>query len=127
MFIYISLRAAQDHNKAAGRDTSSSIASSTRREDPAATTRRRSSCFAFACRSFNFGFPSHELHCLKVVQLISVSLVVNYLVYLIICVIICCVNYIRIYCACFGGSLPGEAAKTGSSKKNKTLIVSRRL
>jgi hypothetical protein len=121
MFIYISLRAAQDHNKAAGRDTSSLIASSTRQEDPAATTRRRSSCFAFTCRSFSFGFPSRELHCLKVVQLISVSLVVNYLVYLIICVIICCVNYIRIYCAALEDPCLERQPKQVVVKKIKLL------
>jgi hypothetical protein len=36
--IYISFRVAQDHNKAAGRDTTSSTTSSTRWEDPVATT-----------------------------------------------------------------------------------------
>jgi hypothetical protein len=45
--IYISFRVAQDHNKAAGRDRTSSTPSWTRREDPAATTRRRS--FSFIC------------------------------------------------------------------------------
>jgi hypothetical protein len=38
------------------------------------------------------------------------------------CVIICCVNYIPVYCACFGGSPSEEATKIDSSKKFKTLI-----
>jgi hypothetical protein len=59
--IYISFRVAQDHNKVAGRDTTSSRASSTQREDLAATTWCHSSCFAFAYRNFGFGFPYHEL------------------------------------------------------------------
>jgi hypothetical protein len=117
----MSFRAAQDHNKVAGRDTTSSMASSTRQEDPAATTWHRSSCFDFACRSFSFGFPSHELHCLKVVELVSVSLVINYLVDLIMCLIISYLNNIPVYCAYFGGSLSGEVAKIGSSKKIKLL------
>jgi hypothetical protein len=117
MFIYMSFRAAQDHNKAAGRDTTSSTTSSTQQEDPVATMRHRSSCFAFACHSFSFSFSSHELHCLKVDKLVLISLVVNYLVELMMCVIICCVNYILVYFACFRGSLSEEAAKIGSSKK----------
>jgi hypothetical protein len=59
--IYISFRAAQDYNKAAGWDTTLSTTSSTRREDSVATTWCHSSCFAFVCRSFDFGFACHEL------------------------------------------------------------------
>jgi hypothetical protein len=65
MSIYMSFRAAQDHNKAAGRDTTSSTASSTRWKDPAATTWRH----------------SHSLLSLAVVLvLVLVSLVMNYIV-----------------------------------------------
>jgi hypothetical protein len=113
----MSFRVAQDHNKMTGRDTTSSMTSSTRREDRVEMTLHHSSCFAFAYRSFNFGFPSRELHYLKVVELVSVSLVVNYLVDLMMCVIICCVNYIAIYCTYFGGSPSREAAKTAVVKK----------
>jgi hypothetical protein len=60
----------------------------------------RSSHFPFACRSFSFGFACHELHCPKVVELVLVSLVVNYIVDSMMCVIICCVNYIPVYYAC---------------------------
>jgi hypothetical protein len=87
MSIYMSFRVAQDHNKAAGRDTTLSTPSSTRWEELAATTHRHSSCFAFACHSF--GFPCRELYCLKVVELILLLLVVNYVVDLMMCV-----NYI---------------------------------
>jgi hypothetical protein len=89
MSIYMSFRVAQDHNKAAGRDTTLSMPSSTRWEELAATTRRHSSCFAFACHSFGFGFACRELYCLKVVELILLLLVVNYVVDLMMCV-----NYI---------------------------------
>jgi hypothetical protein len=43
---------------------------------------------------------------------------------LMMCVIICCVQYIPVNCAYFGGSPSGEAAKTGSSKKIKLLYSS---
>jgi hypothetical protein len=82
----MSFRTAQDHNKVTGRDTTLLTPSSTRREYPAAMTRCRSSCFAFACRSLGFGFTCCELYCLKVVKLILLLLVVNYVVDLIICV-----------------------------------------
>jgi hypothetical protein len=49
----------------------------------------------------------------------SLLLVVNYVVDLMMCVILV---LCMIYSACFRGSLSGEAAKTGSGKKNKTLI-----
>jgi hypothetical protein len=87
--IYMSFRVAQDHNKAAGRDTTLSMPSSTRWEDPAAITRRRSSCFAFACCSFGFGFACRELYCLKIVKLVLLFLVIKYVVDLVMCV-----NYI---------------------------------
>jgi hypothetical protein len=56
-----------------------------------ATTQHRSSCFAFACRSFGFGFACRELYCLKVVELVLLLLVVNYVVDLMMCV-----NYIGV-------------------------------
>jgi 4-hydroxybenzoate polyprenyltransferase len=59
----MSFRAAQDHNMAAGRDTTLSTPSSNRREDPVATTWRR-----------NRSLLSH------VVVLILISLVMNYIV-----------------------------------------------
>jgi hypothetical protein len=46
--IYMSFRATQDHNKAAGRDMTSSTTSSTRHEDLTAMMWHHSSCFAFA-------------------------------------------------------------------------------
>jgi TctA family transporter len=55
---------------------------------------------------------------LKVVELVSLLLVVNYVVDLMMCVILV---LCMIYSACFGGSLSGEAAKTGSGKKIKLL------
>jgi hypothetical protein len=82
----MSFKAAQDHNKAVGRDTTLSTPSSTRREDSAATTRRHSSCFGFAYCSFSFGFSCHELYCIKVVELVFVLLVLNYVVDLMMCV-----------------------------------------
>jgi hypothetical protein len=71
-FIYMSIRVAQDHNKTAAWDTTSSMPSWSRREDPAATTQHRS--FSFIC----------ILNCLElsnllswVVDLISLSIIVN--------------------------------------------------
>jgi hypothetical protein len=84
----MSLRAAQDHNKAMDSDTTLSTPSSTRREYPAGMTRYRSCYFAFACHSFSFDFACRELYCLKVVELISLLLVVNYVVNLMMCVIL---------------------------------------
>jgi hypothetical protein len=61
-------------------------------------------------------------HSLKVVELVSLLLVVNYVVDLMKCVIfVLCMLYI-VYSACFEGSPSGEEAKIGSGKKNKTLI-----
>jgi hypothetical protein len=97
--IYMSFTAAQDHNKAVGRDTTLSMPSSTRREDPAATMRRCSRCFAFACRSFGFDFACREVYCLKVVELVSLLLVINYVVDLMMCVIlVLCMIYSYIIC-----------------------------
>jgi hypothetical protein len=55
-------------------------------------TQCRSNCFGFTCRSFSFGFACHELYCFKVVELVFLLLVVNYVVDLIMCV-----NYIGDY------------------------------
>jgi hypothetical protein len=89
----MSFRVAQDHNKAAGQDTTSSTASSTQREDPAATTRHCSSCrTCFAC---------FELYCLKVVEFVLLLFVVNYVVDL-----MTCVNYIGVVYNLFLYSLP---------------------
>jgi hypothetical protein len=65
MFIYMSSRAAHDHNKVVSRDMTSSTPSSTRWEDPTAMTWRRSFNFAFTCRSFRFAFTRRELYCLE--------------------------------------------------------------
>jgi hypothetical protein len=46
-----------------------------------------------------------------------VSLVVNYIVDLMMCVIICYVNYILVYSSYFRGSPSRESAKTGCNKK----------
>jgi hypothetical protein len=72
-------------------DTTLSTPSSTRLEDSAATTRCRSSYFPFSCRSFGFGFACRELHCLKVVKLVLLLLVINYVVDLMMCM-----NYIGV-------------------------------
>jgi hypothetical protein len=62
-------------------------------------THHRSRCFAFACRSFDFGFAWRELYCLQVVELISLLLVVNYGVNLMLCVIlVLCMIYYCIVC-----------------------------
>jgi hypothetical protein len=55
---------------------------------------------------------------LKVVELVSLLLVVNY-----VCDIVLCMIY-PVYFACFGGSPSGEAVKTGSGKKIKLLYSS---
>jgi hypothetical protein len=54
---------------------------------------------------------------LKVVELVSLLLVVNYVVDLMICVILMLCMIYHIYSACFGGSPSREATKTGSGKK----------
>jgi hypothetical protein len=60
----------------------------------------------------------------KVVELVSLLVVVNYVVDLMMCVILeLCMIYF-VYSICFGGSPFGEAAKTGSSKKIKLLYSS---
>jgi hypothetical protein len=51
-------------------------------------TWRRSHCFSFDCHSFGFGFACRELYCLKVVEFVSLLLVVNYVVDFIMCVIL---------------------------------------
>jgi hypothetical protein len=84
----MSFRAAQDHNKAVGRDTTLSVPSSTRWEDLAAMMQCRSRCFALACCSFAFGFTCHDIYYLKVVELVLLLLVVNYVVDLMMCVIL---------------------------------------
>jgi hypothetical protein len=56
---------------------------------------------------------------LKVVELVSLLLVVNYDVNLMMCVILVLCMIYPIYSAYFGGSSFGEAAKTGSGKKIK--------
>ncbi len=65
-----------------------------------------------------------ELYCLKVVELVFLLLVVNYVVDLMMCVILVLCMIYPVYSACFGGSPSGEAAKTGSSKKIKLLYSS---
>jgi hypothetical protein len=87
----MSFRVAQDHNNAAGRDTTLLTASSTRRDYPAATTQCHSSCFGFACPSFSFYFACHELYCIKVVELVFLLLVINNVVDFMMCV-----NYIGV-------------------------------
>jgi hypothetical protein len=86
--------------------------------------RHRSSHFPFAYCSFSFGFACRELHCLKVLELVLVSLVVNYIVDLMMCVIICYVNYIPVYSAYFKDTPSRDTAKTGSSKKINLLYLS---
>jgi hypothetical protein len=109
--IYMSFKVAQDHNKAAGRDTTLLTPSSTRWEDLTTTTWRRSSYFAFICRSFDFGFAYRELYCLKVVELVLFLLVVNYVVDLMMCV-----NYIGAVWFIRG------ASKTGCRKNKNSYI-----
>jgi hypothetical protein len=54
---------------------------------------------------------------LKVVELVSLLLVINYVVDLMMCVILVLCIIDPIYSDSFGGSLSEEAIKTGSSKK----------
>jgi hypothetical protein len=61
--------------------------------------RHRSHCFAFACRSFGFGFTYCELYCLKVVKLVLDLFVINYDVDLMMCMILMlCMIYFSIVC-----------------------------
>jgi hypothetical protein len=64
---------------------------------------------------------------LKVVELVSLLLIVNYVMDLMMYVILVLCMIYYIYSACFGGSPFREATKIGSGKKNKTLIVRRGL
>jgi hypothetical protein len=81
--IYISFRAAQDHDKAAGRDTTSSMTSSTLCEDPVATTWCHSR--SLLSLAIVLVFISLVVNYI-VVELVLLLLVVNYIVDLIICV-----------------------------------------
>jgi hypothetical protein len=73
----MTFRAAQDHNKAVGRDMTSSTPSSTQWEVPAATTWHHSFSFAFAYRELYclefltdcFSFYWRELECLAAVYI----------------------------------------------------------
>jgi hypothetical protein len=59
---------------------------------------------------------------LKVVELVSLLLVVNYVVdFMNVCDIVLCMIYPE-YSAYFGCSPSNEVAKIGNGKKNKTLI-----
>jgi hypothetical protein len=65
----MSFKAAQDHNKATGRDMTLLMPSSTQREDLAKMMWRHSFSFVFTCRSFSFGFAYRELYCLELSNL----------------------------------------------------------
>jgi hypothetical protein len=81
----MSFRAAQDHNMAAGRDTTLLTPSSNRREDPVATTRHCShSLLSLAVVSVSISFVMNYI----VDELVLFLLVVNYIVDLIMCVIL---------------------------------------
>jgi hypothetical protein len=56
---------------------------------------------------------------LKVIELVSLLLVVNYVVDLMMCVILVLCKIYPVYFGYFGGSPSGEAAKIGSGKKMK--------
>jgi hypothetical protein len=45
----------------------------------------------YGCHSFGFGFTRRELYCLKVIELVFLLLVINYVVDLMMCV-----NYIGV-------------------------------
>jgi hypothetical protein len=104
MFIYMSFRVAQDHNKAVGRDTTSLTPSWTQQHDPTATTR---------CRSFSFICISNCLelanNCLELLNLLFCFL-------LFWTWMSCYYVYIPVYSAYFEGSLSGQLDKIGSSK-----------
>jgi uncharacterized protein involved in cysteine biosynthesis len=53
----------------------------------------------------------------KVVELVSLLLVINYVVDLMMCVILVMCMIYPVYSAYFGGSPSGKAAKTDSGKK----------
>jgi hypothetical protein len=61
---------------------------------------------------------------LKVVRLVWLLLVINFVVDFMMCVILMLCMIYPVYSACFGGSPLGEAAKTGSGKKIKLLYSS---
>jgi hypothetical protein len=109
-FIYMSFRAAQDHNKAAGRDMTSSMPSWTRREDPVATTWYRS--FSFICI---WNCLELSNNCLELSNLLFCFLLPWTWMS-------CCRVCILVYSAYFGGSSSGEATKIGSSKKTPIFI-----
>jgi hypothetical protein len=111
----MSLRAAQNHKKVAGQDTTSLMTSSTQRDDPTATMWCRSSCRT--C------FAYRELYCLKVVEHVLLLIVVNYVMNLMMCV-----NYIGDVYELFMYSLPvleaphPERQPKHAVVKNNTLI-----
>jgi hypothetical protein len=105
----MSFRLAQDHNMAAGRDTTLSTPSSTRWEDPVATTWHRSrSLLLLAVVSVLISLVMNYI----VVELVLFLLVVNYIVDLMMCVIlVLCVIFV-LY------SLPVlEAPRSGKQPK----------
>jgi hypothetical protein len=109
--IYMSFRAAQDHNKVVDQDTTSSTPSWTWKEDPVATTATTCRCHSF---SFNCVLNCRS-SCRTIVwscELVLHSIAENYAIF---------VSYM-LYCVLFGGSPSGEAAKTGSSKKIPIFI-----
>jgi hypothetical protein len=58
---------------------------------------------AFACSSFGFDFACRELYCFKVVKLVSLLPIINYVVDLIMCVILVLYNS---YIVCLFWRLP---------------------
>jgi hypothetical protein len=81
--MYMSFTVAQDHNKAAGRDTTLLMASSTRWEDPATTTwHRNRSLLSLAVVLVFISLVMNYI----VVELVLLLIVVNYIVDLMICV-----------------------------------------
>jgi hypothetical protein len=105
----MSLEAAQDHNKAVGRDTTTSTPSWTPPEDPAAMTRQHS--FSFICILNCLDLSNN---CLELSNLFYFLLSWTILNILLLC---------AVYFACFGGSPSGDTAKTGSSKKIKIIYL----
>jgi hypothetical protein len=61
---------------------------------------------------------------LKVVELVSLLVVINYVMDLMMCMILVLCMIYYVYSVYFGGSPSGEAAKTGSGKKIKLLYSS---